>query len=241
MKKEKIIYGLHAVAAALQNKNRNIHRVFATKGAEEALLKTVKDPKCTILPKQKHEIAGMLPEGAVHQGIALECDSLPGVKLEDIINQAEDKSVVMILDQVSDPHNIGAIIRSTSSFGADAVIVQEKNSPEVTGLVAKIACGGVEEAPLVRVVNLSRAIEKLQASGYWVVGLDERGKCELSQTGLEAGKIAIVLGAEGPGIRDLVLKKCDVLARIPMAEKSKVSSINVSNAAVVALYEFFRK
>lgn len=240
MKKEKLLYGLHAVSCALENKNRRIHRIFVTKNGADALEKVAKDIKCKVFVKDKSEITNMLPEGAVHQGIVAECESLPGIRLEDIISNAEDKSVVVILDQVSDPHNIGAIIRSTSAFGADAVIVQEKHSPEVTGLVAKIACGGVEEAPLVRVVNLSRAIEKLQENGYWVVGLDERGKCEISQTGLEVGKIAIVLGAEGPGIRDLVLKKCDVLARIPMAEKSRVSSINVSNAAVVALYEFFR-
>ncbi|MCT4575499.1 MAG: 23S rRNA (guanosine(2251)-2'-O)-methyltransferase RlmB [Alphaproteobacteria bacterium] len=241
MKKENLLYGIHAVSCALKNEKRKINRIFATLKGIENLAKFAKVDNYRVVIKKKHEIDDMLPEGAVHQGVVLDCEHLNKVTLEDVINRADEKSVVLILDQVSDPHNIGAIIRSVSAFGADAVIVQEKNSPNITGLVAKIACGGVEEAPMVKVVNLSRSMEKLKENGYWIIGLDERGKCELSSTGLEAGKIAIVLGAEGPGIRDLVLKKCDLLARIPMSHKSKVSSINVSNAAVVALYEFFRK
>lgn len=241
MKKENLLYGIHAVSCALKNGKRKINRIFATSKGIENLAKFAKVDKYKVFIKKKHEIDDMLPEGAVHQGVVLDCEPLNKVTLEDVVNRAEEKSVVLILDQVSDPHNIGAIIRSVSAFGADAVIVQEKNSPNITGLVAKIACGGVEESPMVKVVNLARSMEKLKENGYWIIGLDERGKCELSSTGLEAGKIAIVLGAEGPGIRDLVLKKCDLLARIPMSPKSKVSSINVSNAAVVALYEFFRK
>lgn len=241
MKKEKLIYGIHAVACALQAGNRKINRVYATKNGANNLSKIVNLDKYQAFVTSSDVISEMLPEGAVHQGVALDCEGLPGVSLDEMIAKAGEKSVVVILDQVSDPHNIGAIIRSTAAFGADGVIMQEKNSPELTGIVAKVACGGIEKAPLIRVVNLARAIETLQEKGYWVIGLDERGKCDLSQTGLTAGKIAIVLGAEGPGIRPLILKKCDVLAKIPMVMYSKVTSINVSNAAAVALYEFFRK
>jgi len=241
MKKDNLIYGIHAVSCALQNSKRDRKIVYATQNGVESLSKIVNLNNYKVIIKEKNEISNMLPEGSVHQGVVLDCTDLRDITLENIIDNAKEKSVLVILDQVSDPQNIGAIIRSISALGGDALIVQDKNSPEITGLISKIACGGVEETPLVRVVNLSRAIEKLKDNGYWIVGLDERGKCEISNTGLKAGKIAIVLGAEGPGIRKLVLEKCDVIAKIPMSEKSKVSSINVSNAAAISIYEFFRK
>jgi len=242
MNKDRLIYGLHAVEGALKNSSRKINCIFATDNGLNSLSKNINVSKYNVKIKQGNEISAMLPEGAVHQGVVLDCSPLSNISLKDLIAKAsnKDKSVVLLLDQVSDPHNIGAIIRSTSALGGDAVIVQDKNSPEINGLIAKTACGGIEEAPLIRVVNLARALEELKDNGYWVVGLDERGKCNIDSTNLKGGKVVLVLGAEGPGIRDLIVKKCDLLARIPMSENTKVASINVSNAAAISLYEFLK-
>lgn len=234
----KWVWGIHAVKEAWQNDERTNHKLYITeklyKANEDWIGKT---PKISIC--ERSDIDRLLPKDSVHQGIALECDPLEEVFLDDVINaeRENEKSLVMILDQVTDPHNVGAIMRSACAFGAAGLVVQKKFAPEITGVLAKTACGAVEHVPLVREVNLSRAIESLQERGYTVIGLDEQGE-DLSSISV-SGKIALVMGAEGPGMREKVGQTCDLLVKLPTF--GPVPTLNVSNAAAVALYAFTEK
>ena len=177
-------------------------------------------------------LGGLQP---VHQGLAITAAEPEEVFIQDIINKAKDKprSLVVILDQVTDPHNVGAIIRSVCALGGDGVIMQRRNAPELTGVVAKASSGAIEHVMVAYETNLSRSIEALQAEGYTVAGLDERGEKTVdSLKGIE--RLALVLGSEGPGLRHLVKEHCDVLVKIKM--EGPIPSLNVSNAAAVALY-----
>jgi 23S rRNA (guanosine2251-2'-O)-methyltransferase len=187
----------------------------------------------------REAVERLLPAGAVHQGIALLADPLPAVAVEDIVERANAlaEALLVILDQATDPHNVGAVLRSAAAFGASAVIVPDRRAPDITGALAKAASGALETVPLVRVTNLARAMELLKASGFWCVGLDPEAEQTLAETRL-AGKIALVLGAEGEGMRRLTRETCDLLVRIPMA--TGIGSLNVSNAAAIALYELAR-
>ena len=231
------LWGLHAVREAWENPNRTIHSLLVTE-------KTVNFPNGWNLPENcKRPKADMvdrkiidkrLPLGAVHQGVAIQCSPMEELFLSDIIikSKTREKMVVVMLDQVTDPHNVGAIIRSACAFGAQAMIVQSRHAPEVTGTLAKAACGAVEYVPIIREVNLSRAIEQLQENDFTVIGLDESGQDIGS---LETNdKICIVMGAEGPGLRQKVKENCSVLLRLPT--NGPVPTLNVSNAAAVAFY-----
>ena len=236
------LYGFHAVREAWLNDERRIEALLITKQAAGGFEQTLREadkaglnrPAPMIVDKQELEKA--LPRGAVHQGLALACAPLPEKDLQDIIieNQDEDSVCLAILDQVTDPHNVGAILRSACAYGAKGLIMQSKHAPEMTGALAKAACGALEHVPVAFETNLSRAIEALQQAGYFVYGLDERGD-DIGQQNF-AGKNVLVLGAEGPGIRRLVKEHCDVLIRLPM--HGPMPSINVSNAAAVAFHEF---
>ncbi|MBE2192078.1 MAG: 23S rRNA (guanosine(2251)-2'-O)-methyltransferase RlmB [Alphaproteobacteria bacterium] len=235
------LYGSHAVLAALLNPTRTIHHIYATEQSEfevvdmvEAAMATgLKLPAVTLLDKDAFDRA--LPKGTVHQGIGIDCDPLADVYLPDIINRAaqKDKSVVVMLDQVTDPHNLGAVIRSACAFGADAIIVQSRYAPPLNGLVAKVASGAMEHISVVYETNLARTIEAMQESGYFALALDERGEKTIGQA-QKYNKTLLVLGAEGPGLRPLVRDKCDVLVQLPTF--GALSSLNVSNAAAVSLY-----
>jgi 23S rRNA (guanosine2251-2'-O)-methyltransferase len=182
----------------------------------------------------------LLPEGAVHQGWALEVDPLPEGDLDDVLRAAEvtqGRSIVLVLDQVSDPHNVGAILRSAAAFGALAVIIGEHGAPPATGVLAKAASGALDTVPLVRAVNLARALGKLKEGGFWCCGLDETAPASLASLDL-GPRVALVLGSEGTGLRRLVRERCDYLARLPT--RPMLPSLNVSNAAAVALYELMR-
>ncbi|MEM6781871.1 MAG: 23S rRNA (guanosine(2251)-2'-O)-methyltransferase RlmB [Pseudomonadota bacterium] len=228
------LFGFHAVRAAWDNPKRNIHALYATEQAlkDFDLKSETKRPDPIVVPKDDLDRA--LPQGTVHQGLALSCQPLDEVDVRDIIisNDAADKSLIVMLDQVTDPHNVGAILRSACAFGTSGMIMQSKNAPEAKGVLAKTACGAVEHVPIAYETNLSRAIETLKEAGYFVYGLDERGD-DIGQVSL-ADKAVLVLGAEGPGIRRLVKENCDMLLRLPMS--GPMPSINVSNAAAVALY-----
>lgn len=234
------LFGIHAVSAALLNPKRQHQRLLCTQNGfesvkdvyQEALDKGLTLPEVTYV--EREDIDRLLPRDAVHQGILLDCQPLEEVFLPDIILTAPDDAKVIVLDQVTDPHNIGAIIRSASAFGARAVIVQKLHAPDVTGTLAKSASGAVEHVPLIREVNLSRAIESLKEAGFFCVGLAEEGKNDLTEV-IPAGKVAIVLGAEGDGLRRLVAESCNTLAKLPTS--GPILSLNVSNAAAVALYE----
>jgi len=225
------LFGLHPVLAALANPDRqHISLVATTAGA--AHLPSEIQPRPQIM--EGEAIARRLPPGAVHQGVALCVAPLPEVSIEDVCAAAPDaNALVVVLDQVTDPHNVGAILRSAAAFGAKAVVVTERHAPAVTGTLAKAACGGLEHIPLVRVTNLSRALDELAKLGYWRVGLAEEGAIPLAAMP-SAPKIALVLGAEGSGMRRLTREHCDLLVRLPVS--GPITSLNVSNAAAIALY-----
>lgn len=230
------IYGLHTVSAALKNPARKIRRLIATGDAVEKLLRTC--PQSSPEKVERQEIDAVLPPGAVHQGVALLADPLEQPAFEDVIAGAGDSGVIVLLDQVSDPHNIGAVLRSAAAFGALAVVQTERGTPGATGIVAKSASGALEAVPLVTVTNLARALDSLQRAGFWLIGLD--GEAERTLAGIApSGRTALILGAEGKGLRRLTREHCDLLARLPT--RPPVASLNISNAAAVALYELKRE
>ena len=195
-------------------------------------------------PCDRAEIEALLPPGAVHQGIALRVGALPAVSLGEALlggaglcDNGGERRVAVALDRISDPHNLGAIMRSAAAFGACAAIVTERHAPPASGVVAKSASGALEKVPLVRVTNLARALNELKESGFWVVGLDPRAETPLAGAAPQ-GDAAIVLGAEGGGLRRLTAERCDALCHVPTAPGA--DSLNVSNAAAVALYELRR-
>lgn len=235
------LWGVHAVREAWANPNRVIHSLLVTE-------RSIKDVEAFVAPQdakrprpdmvERRVIDKRLPEGAVHQGIAIECDAAEEVFLSDIIvkSKLHDKITVVMLDQVTDPHNVGAILRSSCAFGAAALIVQTRHAPDMTGTLAKAACGAAEYVPIVRETNLSRAIEQLQDAGFVVIGLDETGQdIKDIPTG---DKICLVMGAEGPGLRQKIKETCTALLRLPTG--GPVPTLNVSNAAAVALYALHR-
>ncbi len=240
-----LLYGLHPVAAAWLNPERRIHRLIATETGRAALEPVLAQAKARglqrpgLMPADRNDLDRMLPPGAVHQGVAVDVAPLPETGIEDVCAAADSdpSALVVVLDQVTDPHNVGAILRSASAFGAKAVVVTERNAPETTGVLAKSASGALESVPLVRVTNLARALADLQQAGFWTVGLAESGQSTLAQCNL-TGRTALVMGAEGAGLRRLTMERCDVIARLPT--QGPVGSLNVSNAAAVALYEVAR-
>ncbi len=233
------LWGWHAVEAALKNPARTgLRRLIcaSARAAEaEALARAAAEP-IRVEPLEPQEIARTLPPGAVHQGIALLADPLEGPDLEDVATPAQ--GVILMLDQVTDPQNVGAILRSAAAFGAKAVILQDRRAPQLTGALAKAAAGAVERTPVVRVVNLARALETLADLGWRAVGLDGQAADELSDV-LDARPTVLVMGSEGEGLRRLVQEHCDGLARIRMP--GELESLNVSAAAAIALYAATRR
>ena len=232
------IYGRHAVAAALANPARRLYRLLLTPEAEAALAPLPASIAAEIVAGA--EIAARLPQGTAHQGCALLADPLPPVALEDALAAlaGAERAVVVVLDQVTDPGNAGAILRSAAAFGAAAVVLPERRGAEATAALAKAASGALETVALVRVVNIARALATLKSAGFWCVGLDAHGGAPLAEVDL-SGRIALVLGAEGSGLRRLVADTCDIRARLPIAHA--VESLNVAAAAAIALYETARR
>jgi len=232
--------GVHAVSAALENPNRKFFRILVTAESARAhdhLLKTRAPVGIEIV--SKNDIERQLPAGTIHQGIAAQVDPLPAIHIEDLVQMAEgkDNAVIIVLDQVTDPHNVGAILRSAAAFGALGVVVPDRHAPEETTVLAKSASGALERMPLVRVTNLARALDDLKKGGFWISGLAADAPVTLAEAKL-SGKIVLALGAEGDGLRRLTRETCDHLIRLPMT--GNMESLNVSNAAAVALYEFVR-
>jgi len=244
---ERWIYGRHPVAAALANPERRWRRLAVLAGVE-ALARTLAAGAAAVRRGDGEPIrvldrdgfSAILPAGAVHQGLALEVEPLVAPDLDDVLGQAETavgRSILVVLDQVSDPHNVGAVLRSASAFGARAVLMAGHGAPPVSGALAKSASGALERVPLVRVVNLARALDRLKQAQFWVCGLDETAPQALSALDL-GRRVAIVLGSEGSGMRRLVRERCDHLARLPTLAAQP--TLNISNAAAVALYELLR-
>lgn len=230
------IFGRHAVLAALANPERRIERLFLTKEMADAHAGTIGKTDKTITSRE--DLNQRLPSGAVHQGIAALVAPLEEPVLEDILARCGDNALVLALDQVSDPHNVGAILRSAAAFGAAGVIVTDRHTPSDTGTLAKAASGALEIVPLVRAVNLARALDQLKETGFWTYGLAEDGDSRIGDLDLK-GRTCIVLGAEGEGLRRLTAEKCDRLVTIPTSDA--LSALNVSNAAAVAAYEWARQ
>ena len=232
------IYGIHAVLAVLANPARRCLRILICDSAvvERIAANTTAAAPPAAETISRDKLEAMLPDGAVRQGIAVLAAPLAPVSLEDVCDRAgtPPSSRIIVLDQVTDPHNIGAIIRTAAAFEASAVVVQDRHTPPVTGVLAKAASGGLEHCPIVRVTNLARALETLKRAGVWCIGLDSTATQSV-QDAKVAGPIALVLGAEGDGLRRLTRDMCDALAGIP--HTGPLASLNVSNAAAIALYE----
>ena len=223
------LYGFHAVRAALAAGQRRLLDIWATPPAAEKLAKEIATAGLTPKIVSNDDLSRRLGPDAVHQGVLLEARPIAPIDLSDI----ESKSgVVLVLDQITDPHNVGAILRTAAAFAVDALVTTERHSPEMSGVLAKAASGGLEHVPVASVVNLARALEELGDMGYLRVGLDSDGPASLENAPL-VRPLALVLGAEGKGLRRLSREKCDVLARLDMP--GAVRSLNVSNACAVAL------
>jgi len=236
-----LLHGFHAVQAAWLNPARQCRQLWLTPAAEASfapVLAQAAERKLNRPVPQTTErgtLDTMLP-GTVHQGIALDAAPLPEITLNDLL--ARQPRLVLVLDQVTDPHNVGAMLRSAAAFGAEAVILTERHAPGTTGTLAKTASGALEVVPLIAVVNLARALEQLREAGFWCVGLAEEGEKALGDHDL-SGPTALVLGAEGEGLRRLTRERCDALAHLPT--QGEIKSLNVSNAAAIALYEAKRQ
>jgi len=224
-----ILYGLHAVKAALGNPARHIRRLLATENAARRLAEGGVTPAMAPEIVRPSAIAERLGPDAVHQGLYAEVDPLAAIEIEAL----NSEGIVLVLDQITDPHNVGAIFRSAAAFGATAIITTARHSPEATGALAKAASGALEYVPLVTVQNLARALGALKARGFFVVGLDSTGDSDLATLTLHQ-PLALVLGAEGRGLRQLTKETCDHVARLELP--GAIKSLNVSNAAALALF-----
>lgn len=230
------LFGIHAVRDALVNPKREKLRLVLTKNAADRLADVLPDAgiEPEIVEPRKFKVP--IAEDSVHQGAAMEVKPLNWGKLEDVVISGKGQALVVCLDRVTDPHNVGAVLRSAEVFGARAVIAPKQHAAPETGALAKTASGALERQPYLRVTNLAEAMEKLREMGYLLIGLDGEGTVPLSQALADAGSraIALVMGAEGPGLREKTRETCDVIARIPFA--GEFGSLNVSNAAAIALY-----
>lgn len=233
---DNLIWGRHPVLAALANPARKgMGRLLATQERAEELASGGLNHGHQIEIMDGPALARMVPPGAVHQGLVFKVAPLEGVTLEEIAEPAE--GVIVMLDQITDPQNVGAVFRSALAFGARGIVVQDRHSPALAGALAKAAAGATERLPCVRATNLSRALERLGDLGWRAVGMDGSAEMTLDQA-LDERPTVIVMGSEGDGIRRLVAEHCEVLARIPMP--GGFESLNVSNAAAIALYEATR-
>jgi 23S rRNA (guanosine2251-2'-O)-methyltransferase len=223
-------WGRHAVAAALDNPNRKILRAWATREAAEFMQFSNEVP---VTLADVADLGRLVPNDAPHQGVVIEVEPLEGAWLDGVLGQASERAAMLVLDQVTDPHNVGAILRSAAAFGAIAIVTQDRHSPPESGVVARAASGALERVPWVRVVNLARALEQIGEAGFWRIGLAGDAETDLRDA-LGPPRVALVLGAEGSGLRPNTREHCDALARLPIS--GEIESLNVSNAAAVALY-----
>lgn len=225
------LWGRHAVEAALNNPARSHRKLWATREGLDSLDGEL-PPNFPLELADMPDLDRLVARDAPHQGLVLECAPLEDVHLDEVLDRDAARPIV-VLDQVTDPHNLGAVMRSAAAFGAAALVTQDRHAPPEGGVVAKSASGALEVLPWVRVVNLARAMEEMAEAGYWRIGLAGEAETVLAEA-LPTGPVALVLGAEGPGMRHNIASHCDALARLPISEA--VESLNVSNAAAVALY-----
>ncbi|NYT40651.1 23S rRNA (guanosine(2251)-2'-O)-methyltransferase RlmB [Sphingomonas sp. R-74633] len=225
-------YGRHAVLAALDNPERVVRKIW---GTHEALAGMDIPATIPITYANAADLGRLVPNDAPHQGLVIEVDPLEEIWLGDLLAQgAGDNRPLLVLDQVTDPHNVGAILRSAAAFDALGIVTQDRHAPTETGTLARSAAGTLEAVPWVRVVNLARALEEIAEAGFWRIGLTGHAKGTLAEVMANQQKIALVLGAEGEGMRQNTEAHCDELAKLPISDK--VESLNVSNAAAISLY-----
>lgn len=225
------LWGRHAVEAALKNPERTHRKLWATQEGVASLDGEL-PANFPVEYASAGDLARLVARDAPHQGLVLECNALEDVFLDEMLD-ADPARPIVVLDQVTDPHNVGAILRSAAAFGAAAIVTQDRHAPPESGTVAKSASGALEVVPWIRVVNLARALEELAEAGYWRIGLAGDGADTLAEA-LPTGPVALVLGAEGEGMRHNIRQHCDAIARLPMT--GAIESLNVSNAAAIALY-----
>jgi 23S rRNA (guanosine2251-2'-O)-methyltransferase len=224
-----VLYGWHTVMAALLNPRRRIRKFLATDNAARRLSEDGIAPPIAPEIVRPGQIDDRLLPDALHQGLYLEADPLPAPQIEEI----DQQGTVLVLDQITDPHNVGAIFRSAAAFATTAIVTTQRHSPEASGVLAKAASGALEHVPLITVQNLARGLAALKERGFLLVGLDSTGDVDLATTPLSA-PLALVLGAEGKGLRQLTRSTCDIVARLDLP--GEIKSLNVSNAAALALY-----
>jgi 23S rRNA (guanosine2251-2'-O)-methyltransferase len=225
------LWGRHAVEAALRNPARSHRKLWATREGIESLDGEL-PPDFPVEYADVQDLARLVARDAPHQGLVLECAPLEDLLLDEVLAQ-DGAGPLVFLDQVTDPHNVGAILRSAAAFDARAIVTQDRHAPPESGVIAKSASGALEIVPWVRVVNLARALESAAEAGYWRIGLTGEADASLAEA-LPAGPVALVLGAEGEGMRPNIAAHCDALARLPISQR--MESLNVSNAAAIALY-----
>lgn len=224
-----ILYGWHTVTMALANPQRRIRKLTLTENAAKRLADENIETRIAPEIVRSQEIDRLLSPDAVHQGLLAEADPLPSPDIETLAQEG----MVLVLDQITDPHNVGAILRSAAAFAVKAIVTTARHSPEATGVLAKAASGALELVPMITVQNLARALNELNENGFQTVGLDSEGTEDLSDVALRE-PLALVLGAEGKGLRQLTRETCSVVARLDMP--GEIKSLNVSNAAVLSLY-----
>ncbi|AKQ42056.1 rRNA methyltransferase [Aurantiacibacter atlanticus] len=225
------LWGRHAVEAALKNPGRSHRKLWATREGIDSLDGELPE-HFPLEYAEVTDLARMVARDAPHQGLVLECDPLEDILLAEVMD-VDATRPILVLDQVTDPHNVGALLRSAAAFNAAAIVTQDRHAPPESGVVAKSASGALETVPWVRVVNLARALEEMAEAGYWRLGLAGEAEADFADA-LPAGPIAVVLGAEGEGMRHNVAQHCDALARLPIS--AVMESLNVSNAGAIALY-----
>ena len=224
-----LLYGWHSVKAALENPNRRIRRIVVTENALRRLRESGADLPVEPEVVRPEGFLAYVPADAVHQGVLAEADPLPAPSIEDL----SPEGIVLVLDQITDPHNVGAILRSAAAFAVTALVTTSRHSPEATGVLAKSASGALEYVPIAAIPNLARGLEALKARGFLIVGLDIDADLDLSAAPLRL-PLALVLGAEGRGLRQLTRTTCDALAKLTLP--GRIKSLNVSNAAALALH-----
>lgn len=224
-------WGRHAVIAALANPERVVRKIWGTR---EALSALALPPLMPVVFAEVTDLGRLVPADAPHQGLVAEVDALEEIWLGDLLEHGrDDRRPLVVLDQVTDPHNVGAILRSAAAFDALGIVTQDRHAPPESGTVARAASGALETVPWVRVVNLARALEEIAEAGFWRIGLTGNAPQTLADV-MGEQRVAIVLGAEGEGMRQNTETHCDELAKLPIGPK--VESLNVSNAAAIALY-----
>ena len=225
------LWGRHAVEAALKNPNRSHRKLWATREGVESLDGELPSD-FNVEWADVADLARLVARDAPHQGLVLECEPLDDIFLSDVLDNDPARPVI-VLDQVTDPHNVGAIMRSAAAFNACCIVTQDRHAPPESGTLAKSASGALEVLPWVRVVNLARALDEIAEAGFWRIGLDGEANVLLSDA-IGTSRVALLLGAEGDGLRQNSMAHCDIVAKLPISPR--MESLNVSNAAAIALY-----